>query len=249
LATAFTFCERILSHKGWNPVSDMSAPRPTPTAYRRVYCTHKAHNCKILGCRFGDNSATFHSTVTCPTTTGKMVCQGEEDGINDYSRISLSGTSISQLNSPALSKLPLKHRDLWGDKATKAKESVPLRPNPAYTDPAYRDSTKQCRIFHSEHADTRQQCWYLALPPLPLTQPLPRRGYGGVGDPRSGGALGWGRRSRMRLIQPRYQASDLSPAVCTLLLNYGKIDTQSSFDKRDRLRREKSFEREDSCAF
>jgi hypothetical protein len=32
------FCERILSHKGWNPVSDMSAPRPTPTAYRGVYC-------------------------------------------------------------------------------------------------------------------------------------------------------------------------------------------------------------------
>jgi hypothetical protein len=28
------FCERILSHKRWNPVSDMSAPRPTPTASR-----------------------------------------------------------------------------------------------------------------------------------------------------------------------------------------------------------------------
>jgi hypothetical protein len=27
-----------LIRKGWNPVSDMSAPRPTPIAYRGVYC-------------------------------------------------------------------------------------------------------------------------------------------------------------------------------------------------------------------
>jgi hypothetical protein len=32
------FCERIFSHRGWNPASDMLAPRPTPTAYRGVNC-------------------------------------------------------------------------------------------------------------------------------------------------------------------------------------------------------------------
>jgi hypothetical protein len=34
--------DRISSHKGWDPVRDMSAPRPTPTAYRGVYCTYTA---------------------------------------------------------------------------------------------------------------------------------------------------------------------------------------------------------------
>jgi hypothetical protein len=33
------FCEKILSHKVLNPVSDMIAPQPTPTAYRGVYIT------------------------------------------------------------------------------------------------------------------------------------------------------------------------------------------------------------------
>jgi hypothetical protein len=40
VATACRFYERILSHKGWNLVSDMSPPRPTPTPYRRVYCNY-----------------------------------------------------------------------------------------------------------------------------------------------------------------------------------------------------------------
>jgi hypothetical protein len=33
------FCERILSLRGWNHVSDMSAPRPTPTGEKGVYCS------------------------------------------------------------------------------------------------------------------------------------------------------------------------------------------------------------------
>jgi hypothetical protein len=45
---ACRFCERFLSHTGWNPVSDMSAPRPTPTAYRGVYCTLGAEPVGIL---------------------------------------------------------------------------------------------------------------------------------------------------------------------------------------------------------
>jgi hypothetical protein len=32
LVTACWVCEGILFHNGWNPVSDMSTPRPTPTA-------------------------------------------------------------------------------------------------------------------------------------------------------------------------------------------------------------------------
>jgi hypothetical protein len=34
--TACRSCERIFFHNRWNPVSDMSAPRPTLTAYRGV---------------------------------------------------------------------------------------------------------------------------------------------------------------------------------------------------------------------
>jgi hypothetical protein len=44
-----------------------------------------------------------------------------------YSRISSSGTSISQLNSPAQRRTPLNHRELYGERDEKEKESVPFR--------------------------------------------------------------------------------------------------------------------------
>jgi hypothetical protein len=48
-ATACKNCERILSHKVWYPVSDMSALRPIPTAYRGVYCTLKLRQRSACG--------------------------------------------------------------------------------------------------------------------------------------------------------------------------------------------------------
>jgi hypothetical protein len=39
----------MLSHKAWNPVSDMSAPRPTPTAYKRGVLYFDDHKQYISG--------------------------------------------------------------------------------------------------------------------------------------------------------------------------------------------------------
>jgi hypothetical protein len=50
-----------------------------------------------------------------------------------YSRISLSGTSKSQLKGPASNKIPLNRRDLYGDRIKEAKGSVPLRPKSRLT--------------------------------------------------------------------------------------------------------------------
>jgi hypothetical protein len=44
--------------------------------------------------------------------------------------ICMSGTAKSQPNSPAQIKLPIDHRDLYGDSNIKTEESVPLRPTP-----------------------------------------------------------------------------------------------------------------------
>jgi hypothetical protein len=44
-----------------------------------------------------------------------------------YSRTWLSGTSNEQADSPAQSKIPLIHRDLYGGRVRKARIGVPLR--------------------------------------------------------------------------------------------------------------------------
>jgi hypothetical protein len=47
------------------------------------------------------------------------------------SLISLSGTSKSQINSPAESKIPLNHRDLYEDRVEKQNQMSRLDQNPA----------------------------------------------------------------------------------------------------------------------